>query len=396
MRPYNRVYATVNLDAVADNMKEMAGNLPSGTGMIGVVKADGYGHGSVPVAMAVDPYVRGFAVATVEEGVILRRHGIGKMILVLGVTHPDQYGELIRYQIRPTVFTLRQAERLSELACREGVRAKLHLAVDTGMSRIGMEPDEASAEMVLSMSRLPGIEIEGMFTHFARADERDKESARAQLAAYLNFSELLKSRGIEIPLKHCSNSAGIVEGLPSNSLDLVRAGISIYGLYPSDEVDRETVHLTPVMELKSRISYIKTIRPGTPVSYGGTFVARRPTRIATIPVGYGDGYPRSLSSRGSVLIRGRRAPILGRVCMDQFMVDVTDIPEAEEEDEVTLIGRDGGDQISVEELARLGGGFHYELICELGKRVPRVYLRGGRIAGTKDYFQDVYEGFRRP
>ena len=377
-------------------MKERAGNLPSGTGMIGVVKADGYGHGSVPVAMAVDPYVRGFAVATVEEGVILRRHGIGKMILVLGVTHPDQYGELIRYQIRPTVFTLRQAERLSELACREGVRAKLHLAVDTGMSRIGMEPDEASAEMVLSMSRLPGIEIEGMFTHFARADERDKESARAQLAAYLNFSELLKSRGIEIPLKHCSNSAGIVEGLPSNSLDLVRAGISIYGLYPSDEVDRETVHLTPVMELKSRISYIKTIRPGTPVSYGGTFVARRPTRIATIPVGYGDGYPRSLSSRGSVLIRGRRAPILGRVCMDQFMVDVTDIPEAEEEDEVTLIGRDGGDQISVEELARLGGGFHYELICDLGKRVPRVYLRGGRIAGTKDYFQDVYEGFRRP
>ena len=396
MRPYNRVYATVNLDAVADNMKEMAGNLPSGTGMIGVVKADGYGHGSVPVAMAVDPYVRGFAVATVEEGVILRRHGIGKMILVLGVTHSDQYGELIRYQIRPTVFTLRQAERLSELACREGVRAKLHLAVDTGMSRIGMEPDEASAEMVLSMSRLPGIEIEGMFTHFARADERDKESARAQLAAYLNFSELLKSRGIEIPLKHCSNSAGIVEGLPSNSLDLVRAGISIYGLYPSDEVDRETVHLTPVMELKSRISYIKTIRPGTPVSYGGTFVARRPTRIATIPVGYGDGYPRSLSSRGSVLIRGRRAPILGRVCMDQFMVDVTDIPEAEEEDVVTLIGRDGGDQISVEELARLGGGFHYELICDLGKRVPRVYLRGGRIAGTKDYFQDVYEGFRRP
>ncbi|WP_352427610.1 alanine racemase, partial [Enterocloster asparagiformis] len=394
--PYNRVYATVNLDAVADNMKEMAGNLPSGTGMIGVVKADGYGHGSVPVAMAVDPYVRGFAVATVEEGVILRRHGIGKMILVLGVTHPDQYGELIRYQIRPTVFTLRQAERLSELACREGVRAKLHLAVDTGMSRIGMEPDETSAEMVLSMSRLPGIEIEGMFTHFARADERDKESARAQLAAYLNFSELLKSRGIEIPLKHCSNSAGIVEGLPSNSLDLVRAGISIYGLYPSDEVDRETVHLTPVMELKSRISYIKTIRPGTPVSYGGTFVARRPTRIATIPVGYGDGYPRSLSSRGSVLIRGRRAPILGRVCMDQFMVDVTDIPEAEEEDVVTLIGRDGGDQISVEELARLGGGFHYELICDLGKRVPRVYLRGGRIAGTKDYFQDVYEGFRRP
>ena len=190
MRPYNRVYATVNLDAVADNMKEMAGNLPSGTGMIGVVKADGYGHGAVPVAMTVDPYVRGFAVATVEEGVILRRHGVGKMILILGVTHPDQYGELIRYQIRPTGFTLRLAVRRSGLASPAGVRAKLHMAVDTGMSRIGMEPDEASADMVLSMSRLPGIEIEGLCSHFARAGERDEGSARAQLAADRNVSEL--------------------------------------------------------------------------------------------------------------------------------------------------------------------------------------------------------------
>lgn len=396
MRPYNRVYATVNLDAVAANMREMAANLPEGTGMIGVVKADGYGHGSVPVAMAVDPYVRGFAVATLEEGVILRRHGIGKMILVLGVTHPDQYGELIRSRICPALFTMGQAERLSELACRQGARAKIHLALDTGMSRIGMRPDEESADMVWAMSRLPGIEIEGMFTHFARADERDKESAKAQLAAYLGFVDLLRRRGIEIPLKHCSNSAGIVEGLPSNSLDLVRAGISIYGLYPSDEVDRRAVHLTPAMELKSCISYIKTIGPGTPVSYGGTFVASRSTRIATVPVGYGDGYPRSLSARGSVLIRGRRAPILGRICMDQFMVDVTDIPEAAEGDEVTLIGRDGAEEITVEELAALGGGFHYEMICDLGKRVPRVYLRGGEIVGTKDYFQDVYQGFARP
>ena len=243
---------------------------------------------------------------------------------------------------------------------------------------------------------LEGIRIEGMFTHFARADEADKTTYGLQFGKYSDFVEMLGSRGINIPIRHCSNSAGIVESLGANGLDMVRAGISIYGLYPSDEVGKDAVKLTPAMELKSRISYIKTIRPGTPVSYGGTFVAGRPTRIATIPVGYGDGYPRSLSSRGSVLIRGRRAPILGRVCMDQFMVDVTDIPEAEEEDEVTLIGRDGGEQISVEELARLGGGFHYELICDLGKRVPRVYLQGGRIAGTKDYFQDVYEGFRRP
>ena len=395
MRPYSRVYAVVNLDAVAANMEAMRGRLPADTGMIGVVKADGYGHGSVPVARALDPYVEGYAVATLEEGRILRRHGITKPVLVLGVTHPDLYGELIRWDIRPAIFTAGQARQLSQLAAAAGTQAKIHLAVDTGMSRIGMQPDRESADMVAEISCLPGIVIEGMFTHFARADERDKTSAKGQLAAYMQFVDLLSERGIRIHMKHCSNSAGIVEGLDSNRLNLVRAGISIYGLYPSDEVDRETVRLTPALELKSCITYIKTVPAGTPVSYGGTFVTGRPTRIATIPVGYGDGYPRALSGTGSVLIRGRRAPILGRVCMDQFMVDVTEIPEAAEDDPVTLIGQDGGERITVEELAERSGGFHYELLCGLGKRIPRVYLKGGQIVGEKDYFEDTYSAFTR-
>ena len=331
--------------------------------------------------------------ATIDEAIILRRHGIQKMILVLGVTHESRFEDLVRYDIRPAMFRYEEAGKLSETAVKNGARANIHLAVDTGMSRIGMTPDEASADEAARISRLPGICIEGMFTHFARADEADKAFYETQYKKYREFCEMLCSRGVDIPIRHCSNSAGIVEGLDSNGLDMVRAGISIYGLYPSDEVARDRVKLVPAMELKSFITYIKTIGPGTAVSYGGTFVADRPMRVATIPVGYGDGYLRSLSNKGAVLIRGKRAEILGRICMDQFMADVTDIPEAEEGDQVTLIGRDGEECITVEELAALSGGFHYEIICQIGKRVPRVYLRDGKVIGKKDYFNDIYEGF---
>lgn len=393
MKPYSRIYAAVSLDAVKSNMKAMKENLPCSTSIIGVVKADAYGHGAVPVARTIDPYVDGYAVATIDEGVILRRHGIQKMILVLGVTHESRYEELVLYDIRPSMFRYDEAKRFSDKALKMGRRANVHLAVDTGMNRIGMKPDAHCADMVFRMSLLPGICLEGIFTHFARADEADKACYEAQFKSYADFLEMLSARGIVIPVRHCSNSAGIVESLGSNGLDMVRAGISIYGLYPSDQVDKNAVKLTPVLELKSYVTYIKTIGPGDPVSYGGTFVADRPMRIATIPAGYGDGYMRSLSGKGSVLIRGKRARILGRVCMDQFMVDVTDIPDASEEDEVTLIGRDGEESITVEELALLGGGFHYEILCGIGKRVPRVYMRDGRIIGKKDYFNDTYEGF---
>ena len=278
------------------------------------------------------------------------------------------------------------ARQLSEEAVRQGKTAYLHIKVDTGMGRIGFPDDGDSADAVKEISLLPQVQIEGLFTHFARADEKDKEAARQQLSRYLDFSRMLEERGIEIPMRHCSNTAGIFD-LKEANLDAVRAGISIYGLYPSDEVNKFAVAITPVMSLKSHVAFIKDVEPGTAISYGGMFVAEHRMRIATIPVGYGDGYPRSLSNKGYVLIRGRRAPITGRVCMDQFMVDVTDIPDAREGDMVTLIGSEGGQEITMELLGELSGRFNYELACDIGKRVPRRFWRNGKVAATQDYFE---------
>ena len=393
MRPYSRVYATVNLDAVASNMRSMRDNLPASTLIMGSVKADGYGHGSVPVAKTIEPYVFGYAVATIDEGIILRRHGINKTILILGVTHESRYEDLLRYDIRTAMFQYEKAKKLSDLALKQGKKAVVHLALDTGMSRIGMKADREHAKEAAAIAALEGIEVEGLFTHFARADETDKSAYEEQYRRYKEFLGYLKELGVKIPIRHCSNSAGIVESLESNHMDMVRAGIAIYGMYPSDEVDHNSVKLTPAMEIKSCITYIKEIEAGTAVSYGGTFVADHTMKVATIPVGYGDGYVRSLSGKGDVLIHGKRAAILGRICMDQFMVDVTDIPDVQEDDEVTLLGSDGAECITMEELAEKSGGFHYEMICDIGKRIPRVYLKDGKVVGTKDYFDDLFKGF---
>ena len=393
MRPYSRVYATVNLDAVASNMRSMRDNLPASTLIMGSVKADGYGHGSVPVAKTIEPYVFGYAVATIDEGIILRRHGINKTILILGVTHESRYEDLLRYDIRTAMFQYEKAKKLSDLALKQGKKAVVHLALDTGMSRIGMKADREHAKEAAAIAALEGIEVEGLFTHFARADETDKSAYEEQYRRYKEFLGYLKELGVKIPIRHCSNSVGIVESLESNHMDMVRAGIAIYGMYPSDEVDHNSVKLTPAMEIKSCITYIKEIEAGTAVSYGGTFVADHTMKVATIPVGYGDGYVRSLSGKGDVLIHGKRAAILGRICMDQFMVDVTDIPDVQEDDEVTLLGSDGAECIMMEELAEKSGGFHYEMICDIGKRIPRVYLKDGKVVGTKDYFDDVFKGF---
>ena len=388
---YTRVYAEINLDHVIENMKTLAAHLPEGTKMIAVVKTDGYGHGAVPVAKAVAPFVWGCAVASLEEGVILKRHGIEKPVLVLGVTHESHFDTLLDYDIRPSLFTVAQAEALSERAVKAGKQAFVHLAVDTGMSRIGVRPDKTGVEEALRIAALPGIRIEGLFTHFSKADETEKEFTDRQYQSYLKFAGRLKEEGLQIPVCHCSNSAAIMD-LPRMSLDAVRAGISMYGIYPSDEVDQE-MKLLPAMAIRSSVTFLKEIGPGTSVSYGGTFVAAGRMRIATVGVGYGDGYPRSLSGKGYVLIHGKRAPILGRICMDQFMVDVTDIPEVREWDEVTLVGRDGEEEISMEQLEALCGGFRYEIPCVLGKRVPRVYVRDGAVIGTKDYCDDIYRDF---
>mgnify|MGYP002224200681 FL=1 len=272
---------------------------------------------------------------------------------------------------RPAVFKKSMAQELSKAAVRARKTLKIHIKIDTGMTRIGYRNVETDVPEILEISRLPGIEVEGIFTHFARADETDIAPARIQYEKFQEFLHALEEKGLSIPMKHCSNSAGIIRMQEAN-LDAVRAGIILYGLYPSPEVEQEPVPLKPLMSLRSHIAYIKTVEPGVEISYGGIFTTTRKTRVATIPVGYADGYARGLSNKGSVLIRGKRAPILGRVCMDQFMVDVTDIPEARELDQVTLLGRDQKDCITMEELGDLSGRFNYEFACCISKRVPRV------------------------
>ncbi|HIX30142.1 MAG TPA: alanine racemase [Candidatus Blautia stercoravium] len=380
MKIQKRIQANIDLDAIAYNLENMKKNLKKGTQIIAVLKADGYGHGAVPLAKEIEsyPYIWGIAVATVEEGMELRQAGIQKPILILGYTYEEDYDRIVREDFRPTVFKLSMAEKLSRAATRAGKTLKIHIKIDTGMTRIGYRSPQEDIPEIVKISRLPGLEAEGIFTHFARADENDVFPAARQLEKFLKFLAGLEKAGVTFPLRHCSNSAGIIR-MPDANLDAVRAGIILYGLYPSEEVEKEPVPLKAAMELKSHIAYIKTVEPGVEISYGGTFTTTEPTKVATIPVGYADGYSRGLSNKGSVLIRGRRAPILGRVCMDQFMVDVTHIPEAAELDEVTLLGKDGEDCITMEELGNLSGRFNYEFACCISKRVPRVYYKNGQV-----------------
>lgn len=373
MEPY-RVYAGIDLAAVRYNLESMHRNTAPDVKIAAVIKTDAYGHGALQIARAVEslPYLWGFAVATIEEALALRADGRKKPILILGISFPEQYPAIVEEEIRPAVCSYHAAQELSEAAGRLGKTCRIHVKIDTGMSRIGFAVGEKSADEIAQIAALPNINIEGIFTHFARSDEEDKGAAYAQLALFRGMIGRLEERGISIPLKHCSNSAGIVE-LPEAGMDMVRAGITLYGLWPSEEVRRDIIDLKPVMSIKSHVSFLKTLEPGQSVSYGGTYTAESARRIATIPVGYGDGYARGLSNKGCVLIRGRRAPIRGRVCMDQFMVDVTDIPDVREGDPVTLLGADGAETITMEELGRLSGRFNYEFACLITPRVPRVY-----------------------
>lgn len=385
MKKHKRVFAAIHLDAVKNNIEQMEKKISDKTGILCVIKTDGYGHGAVPVASVLESEdcVAGFAVATAEEAIELRDADINKPVLVLGYTFPQDYDELIYRNVRMTVFRRDTLKKLSEAVERlngSGIACKalVHIKVDTGMGRIGIMPDEEGLTFVEEAMSCKGIEVEGIFTHFARADETDKTSAVEQFEKFTEFvNRVEKTCGKVIPYKHCANSAAILE-LPQANMDLVRAGIAMYGLWPSDEVKRE-IALQPALSLHSHIVYCKEVPPGTPISYGGTYVTDKITRVATVPVGYGDGYPRALSNIGHVLVCGKKAPILGRICMDQFMVDVSDIPEAAEGSLVTLIGKDGKEEITMEQLGDLSGRFNYELSCDLGKRIPRVYYEGKEI-----------------
>lgn len=390
MKHYSRVWAEVDLDAFHENLLSMKACLKENTSIIGVVKTDGYGHGAVPLAREMEQadFVSGYATATAQEALILKKAGMKKPVMVLGYTFPEEYEEMIAEEIRATVFTNRMLADMSREALRMGKKMIVHIAVDTGMSRIGINPDDAGLSFVKKALETPGIEVEGLFTHFATADEADKKKTYAQLEQFRAFSQRIqKELGFCVPICHCSNSAGILEIKEAN-LDAVRAGIILYGLWPSAEVDRDSAALKPVLSLYSRIVYVKDLEADREISYGGTYTTKRPMRVATIPVGYGDGYPRMLSNKADVLICGQRAPILGRVCMDQFMVDVTHIPEAETGSLVTLVGCDKGEEITMEELGEISGRFNYELACCLGKRIPRIYKKGNETVLTKDYFTD--------
>ena len=383
----NRVYLKIDLDKICDNINEVIKKVGKDTKVLAVVKGDAYGHGAIEVSKALSEIgTYGFAVATVGEALALRRAGITKPILILDFVFPNQFETIIRNDIMLTIFQYGIAKELNETAERMGTTAHIHIKVDTGMGRIGYIPDEKSVDEICRIAQLPNIEIDGIFTHFACADEVDKTSMNKQYAKFRDFVEKLEAREINIPIKHVCNSAAIIDK-DDDFLNMVRSGIVTYGLYPSEEVQKDKLHIEPAMELHSVVINIKTIHEGDTVSYGSTYVATKPTVIATIPVGYADGYPRLLSNKGSVLIHGKRAKIVGKVCMDQFMVDVTDIPDVSIGDNVTLIGKDGNECITCEEIGDISGRFNYEFLCCITRRVPRVYIRNGKTKKIVDYLE---------
>ncbi len=365
---YFRVRALIHQEAFRQNLRQVRRQIGPDRKLMAVIKADGYGHGVenlLPVLR--EEKVDQAAVAVAEEAVQLRRLGVEIPILLLGYTDPSDCPTLVREQIRAAVFTYGMAKALSDEAVRQGRTAYIHIALDTGMRRIGFPCTEAAVETIRRIQDLPNLCLEGLFSHFARADEKDKQAAKAQLDEYNAMYERLLAAGVRIPIRHIANSAAIME-LPDAHFEMVRAGIILYGLRPSEEMDTEMYPLYPVMELKSHVIYIKEIADGDRVSYGGTYQAHGTRRIGTVPVGYADGYSRLLSNKGTVLIRGKKAPIAGRVCMDQFMIDLTDIPEAETGDTVTLFG----EGLPLDELADTVGTINYELACQVSKRVPRI------------------------
>lgn len=369
-----RVYAQIDLSAIEHNIETIYAHMPIKKPIMAVIKADGYGHGALELARRLEGLecVYGYAAATAEEALKIRSCGLNKPILILGYVFDEDCEQLIANDISLTVFTHEAAKILSDIAVRLDKTVRIHIKVDTGMSRIGVCPNEEGVKIVQSIAALPNVYLEGLFTHYARADEEDKSSAVLQLEKYIKFKSSLDEIGISFEKYHTSNSAATLE-MPDAHFDIVRAGIVMYGLWPSDEVDRSGIDLRPAMSLKSHVVYVKTVPEGTPISYGGTYVTDRVTRVATIPVGYADGYPRSLSSKGRVLINGQSAPILGRVCMDQMMVDVTDIGDVSINDQVVLLGRAGDEEITAEEIGSISGRFNYELVCDISPRVPRVY-----------------------
>jgi alanine racemase len=378
--PEYLTWAEIDLDAIAYNARELKQLVGEKTELMAVVKANAYGHGAVPVAeAALGNGASRLAVHRTLEGVQLRQAGITAPVLIMGYTLPAQAGTIVRWDLTPTVNTLEQAQALSAAALHQEKVLPIHVKVDTGLGRFGLLTDEV-AGFVQAISKLPGLILEGIYTHFALADASDKAYTLQQFGIYLGVVKRLEEVGFAIPIKHVAGSAAALD-LPEMHLDMVRCGITLYGLRPSNEVE-PTIPLHPAMFLKSRVARVRTLPAGSCISYGCTYTTSEPTRVALVPVGYGDGYHRLISNRGQVLIRGQRAPIVGRVCMDQFVVKVSHIPNVQQDDEVVILGRQGDDEISAEEVATWAKTINYEVTTSILPRVTRVYLKDGQVVAV--------------
>ena len=383
---FDNTYVKIDLDIVRANFDAVQRKV--GVPVMAIVKADAYGHGAVQVARLLEGKCAFFGVSSMLEALELRQAGLKTPILILGQTPLTAFPIAIQEGIRPAIFHYEAAFALSRAAQAAGVEAPFHFAVDTGMSRIGFQPTEESADICAEIAALPGLKVEGLFSHFATADCADLERSKQQAERFNAFDAMLKARGVHVPLRHLDNSAGLMNF--DNHYEMVRSGIVTYGLYPSEEVSPRLLPLEPALTWHSRVTHVKTLPAGREVSYGGTFVTSRDTVVATIPVGYADGYRRSLSGKFYVLIRGRRAPILGRICMDQMMVDVTDIPGVSLNDRVVLVGRDGDEVITMETIAAAADSFNYEFVCGISRRVPRLYRKDGHTVHSVHYLTDTY------
>lgn len=381
---FDHTYVKINLDAIAGNFAAV--QKKAGVPVMAVVKADAYGHGAVQVARILQGKCAFFGVSSMVEALELRRAGLREPILILGKTPASAFSDAIRENIRPTIFCYEDALALSEAAVKLDKNAPFHFAVDTGMGRIGFQPTAEDADLCAKIASLPGLVAEGLFSHFATADCADLSRAREQAKLFDDFDAMLKARGVKIPIRHLDNSAGIMN-FPCR-YEMVRSGIVTYGMYPSDEVDPKLLTLTPALEWISHVTHVKTLPAGCPISYGGTYVTTGPTTIATIPVGYADGYRRNLSGRFHVLIHGKKAPILGRICMDQMMVDITNIPDVKPDDPVTLVGTDGDESITMEAISAMADSFNYEFACGISRRVPRFYYQNGTQMTAVHYLLD--------
>lgn len=371
----------IDLDAIRHNIRCVRQR--AGVPVMAIIKADAYGHGAIEIARLLDNECAFFGVSSMLEALELRQAGIEKPILILGFTPVSAFPDAIRLGIRPAIFRYEDALALSQCAQAANCTAPFHFAVDTGMSRIGFQATENDADLCAKIVALPYLDAEGLFSHFATADCADLTRAHAQQELFDQFDRMLRQRGVNVKIRHLDNSAGVMNF--QCKYEMVRSGIVTYGMYPSDEVDPSLLDLRPALRWESCITHLKTLEPGREIGYGGTYTTSKPTRVATIPVGYADGYRRSLSNRFYVLIRDKKAPILGRICMDQMMVDVTDIPDAALNDPVVLVGSSGAEAITVEQIAAQEDSFNYEFVCGISRRVPRIYLQGGEIVHSVAY-----------